>query len=63
MIPSNSKVQQTEDEWSWCIGYPYNCTGKGAATNFLVTLVEFLDKALWVPLLYKCSLHNKMSKS
>jgi hypothetical protein len=49
--PSNSKVIQTEDEWSWCIGYPFNCTGKGAAMKFLVTSVEFLDEALWVPLL------------
>jgi hypothetical protein len=63
VIPSNSKVQQTEDEWSWCIEYPFNCTGKGAAMKFLVTLAEFLDEALWVPLLYERSLQNEMSEA
>ena len=47
IIPSNSKVQQTEDEWSLCVGYPFNCTDRGAAMKFLVTLVQFLDDVLF----------------
>jgi len=61
-IPINSKVQQTKDEWIWFIGYPFNCTGKGAAMKVLVTLVEFLDEAFWVSFLYERSLQNEISK-